>query len=138
MPAAAAPRTSVSLCAHSIAQLIWAGTSPHQQPPGSTPPLDHIHLWKTAQRSARVGICPLSSPSPCLPLTTVISVRLSAGCSDGRGVPTSGPLSGHRCRTTSICRPLDRRTVLARLHSVHAWTLVCRTWQPAILRLSLG
>jgi len=122
----------------SIPPCIWAGTSRLQAPPGSPPPLDHIRLWKTAQRSARVGICPLSSPSPFPPLSTVLSAGLSTSCSGGRRVPASGPPSCLHRRTTSICRPHDGRTVLGRLQWVHARTLVCRTWRPAISHLSLG
>jgi hypothetical protein len=93
-------------------------------------------VYGKAQRSARVGICPLSSPSPFPPPSIVFSAGLSTCCSGGRGVP--GPPSCLRRRTTSICRPLDGRTVFGRLQWVHARTLVCRTWRPAISRLSLG
>jgi hypothetical protein len=105
---------------------IWAETSRLPWPPGSPSPLGRTLLWKTAQRPARVGICPLSSPSPFPPPSIVLSAGLSTGCSGGRGAPASGSgsLSLH---TTSICRHLGGRTVLGRLRWVHARTLVGRT-----------
>jgi len=135
-PIAAAPCIWVSLCASSIPSFIGAGTSWLQQPPGSPLLLDRILPWKTAQSSARVCICPLSSPSPFPLLSTVFFAGLSTGCSAGRDVPASGPPSSLRRRTTSLWRPLGGPTDSCRLRWVHARTLVCRSWQPVTWHLS--
>jgi len=115
----------------------WVDTSRLQSQPGSPSLLGGTLLWKTAQGPACGGICPLSSPSPFPPPSIMLSAGLSTGCSGGRGAPASGfgSLSLH---TTSSCRHLGGRTVSGRLQWTHARTLVCRTWLPATLRLSLG
>jgi hypothetical protein len=82
---------------------------------------------RTAQRPARVGICPLSSPLPSPPLSRASSAGFSIGCSGGRGVPVSGPFYFHR-RITSICRRLGARTVSSMYLLARVRTSVDRTW----------
>jgi len=69
----------------------WAGTFRRQWPPGSPSPPYRTFPRRTAQRSAGVGICPLSTPLHSPPLSKAFFAGLSIGCSGGRGVPVSGP-----------------------------------------------
>jgi len=81
-----------------------------QWPPGSPSLPYRTFPWRTAQRPARVGICPLSTPLLSPPLSRAFFAGLSIGCSGGRGVPVSGPFCLHP-RTTSTCRRLGVRIV---------------------------
>jgi len=111
-PTAAVPRPCVSLRACFIPSLIWVGTSRPQYPPQSPLPLVRIVLWKTAQRSARVCICPPSIPSHFPPPSIVSVTEPSTGCSGGRDFPESRPPSSLRRRcTASISRPLGGQTI---------------------------
>jgi len=112
----------------------WAGTSRHQWPPGSPLPLYPTFPWRAAQRLARVGICPLSTPLLSPPLSRAFFADLSTGCSGERGVPASGL----RRRTTSICRHLGVRTVSSTCPLARARTSVGRTWLPVTSHYSLG
>jgi hypothetical protein len=92
---------------------------------------------ETAQRSARVGICPLSSPLFSPPLFRAFFAGLSIGCSAGRGIPVSGPFSLHP-RTTSTCGRLGVRIVSSTFPLARAQTSVGRIWLPVTVRYSLG
>jgi len=127
-PSPSPPAPESASAPPSMPSFIWVRTSRHQWPPESPSPLVRILPRKTAQRSARVCICPLSSPSPFPPPSTVSFAGLSTGFSGGRGVPASGPLSCLHYRTTSIYSPLGGRTVSGKLQWVHAHCLLCRTW----------
>jgi len=68
----------------------------------------------------------------------VSSAGLSFGCSGGRDVPKSGPLSGLRRRTTRICRHLGVRMISGMCPLARVQTSVGRIWQPVISHYSLG
>jgi len=106
--------------------IIWSETSRRPCPPGSPSLFRCTLLWNTAQKPARVGICPLSSPPPFPPISIVLAAGLSTGCSGGRGALASwsGSLSLH---TTSMCCDFGGQTVLGRLWWVYAYTVIGRT-----------
>jgi len=114
-PTNAPPHTWVSLCTRSILSFVCTGTFQLQLLPGNPSPLIRTPPWKTAQRSACVGICLLSSPLPFPPPPIVLSVGLPSGTSGGWGFPASGPLCWLHCCATSICHPLDGQTVSGQL-----------------------
>jgi len=129
------PHHSPALNPLPTATSLWADTSQFQWPPGSLSLLGHTHLWKTAQRFAYVGICPLSSPSPSPSPCTVRSGDPSRDCSGGRGASACGTQSFH---TSSTCCHLSDRAITGKLQWACAQTSFSRTWWPASLRVSSG
>jgi len=117
---------------------LWAETSRHQSPPGSPSPCYPTSPWRAAQKLACVSIGLLSTQSLFLHLSRGFSAGLSIGCSGGRDVPASGPLSCLRRHTTNTCRCLGVRTVLGTCPPVRVQTSVGRTWLPGASHCSLG
>jgi len=116
----------------------WAGTSRHQQPPGSPSPLYRTSPWTAAQKLACVGIGLLSIQSLFPPLSRGFSGGLSIGYSGRRDVPVSRPPSYLHRRTTSTCRRLGVRTILGTCPLARVQTSVSRTWLPEASHCSLG
>jgi len=85
------------------------GTSRRQWLPESPSPLGHISPWKAAQKSAHIGICPLSILWPSRLPSKALSAGLFIGFSGGRDAPASVVF---RLCTTSKSRPLGVQTAL--------------------------
>jgi len=107
-----------------------AGTCRRQLRPGSPSPLGHSSPWNTAQKSAHVGICPLSILKPSPPPSRSHSACHGAAYSGGRDAPEF--VVSRPC-TISICRPLGVRMTVSTFQSVHGrssvhWTLFLVIW----------
>jgi len=100
------------------------GTFPPRWSPGSPSPPYRTFLWRTAQRSARVGICLLSTPLPSIPLPERSLLVFPSAAVAEEVFPYLGRSA------SAVAPPALVVASVSKSYQVRARTSVSRIWLP--------